>query len=180
MCDRTEACMKNRLAIGKRAGHTLCSWSIPWLLTVLSTTQGRIRHKWHFLWQGYMYEEARKPFAVGAMRKKGGAVGAMPPTHYLSKTRLRPQFEGPHRSVGVKKNCGRQNCLTCLVPMQRGPNKIKRSLCAFLNPLKNLSSLGINTCGENKTSPCTGCLKQNLRRLWRRQSTLFRVTNLGP
>ena len=40
--------------------------------------------------------------------------------------------------------------------------------------------LGINTCGENKTSPRTRCLKQNLRRLWHRQSTLYRVTILPP
>ena len=76
--------------------------------------------------------------------------------------------------MGVKKKSGKQNCLSCLVP-----NKSRRSLCAILNSLKNLSILGINTCGENKILPRTGCLKQNLQRLWRQQSTLFRVTILG-
>ena len=41
-----------------------CSWSVPQLLTALSTTQRRIRHKRHCLWQGDMHQEARKLFNV--------------------------------------------------------------------------------------------------------------------
>ena len=59
--------------------------------------------------------------------------------------------------------------LSC--PHAEGPQqKQEVALFFFLIPLNTLSILGINTRAENKTLPCTGCLKQ---------STLFRVTILG-
>ena len=57
------------------------------------------------------------------MQKKGGAVGAMPPTHYLSKTRLRPQLKGPHRSVGVKKNKWEAKLFNLSCPHAQGPQQ---------------------------------------------------------
>ena len=49
-------------------------------------------------------------------------------------------------------------------------------LLPWFGPERRGIYLGINTCGENKSAPRTGCLKQNLRR---RQSTLFRATIFG-
>ena len=78
--------------------------SMPRLASLaLKSTDGLMKRK-HTLKNGRAVGAMRKKGgAVGAMQKKAGAIGAVPATHYLSKTRLRPQLEAPHHSVGVNK-----------------------------------------------------------------------------
>ena len=62
----------------------------------------------------------------------------MPPTHYLSKTCLRPQLEGPHRRVGVKKKKERKweaKLFNLSCPHAEGPQqKQEVALCVFEFP----------------------------------------------
>ena len=66
--------------------------------------------------------------------------------------------------------------------IKSGPRWLHNLFCAFqpfLNSPQNSEYFEYRHIGSNKKNSPAVCLKQNLRRLWRRQSTLFCATNLG-
>ena len=69
--------------------------------------------------------------------KKWGAVGAMPPTHCLSKTRLHPSLEGatPQRGSQKKKRKWEAKLFNLSCPHAEGPQqKQEAALCVFEFP----------------------------------------------